>query len=300
MFNVIKFFIDNKLNFAKSGSKHTRPGWVNVHCPFCGGNDYHLGIHIATGAVNCWKCGPHSQISLVKLLIDCTWAEAEEIQKEYATRGTGYSNIQEDMPKRRLKTVCEYPSGTYTMKTAHREYLNGRNFDDEYLEKYWGLRGTSNLGDYKFRIIAPIYFDGRFVSFQGRDYTGKSRLRYKACEQINEVIHHQNLVYGIDKVKGKRCIVVEGITDVWRLGDGAVCCFGTAFTFSQINLLRTRFKEVFILFDSDDSNAIKMANKLGVMLSASGLSVEILELEEGDPAQMPQDEADNLMNELNL
>ena len=299
MFNALKLLQDHRIQHADSGSKHTRPGWVNVHCPFCKGYDYHLGIHISSGAVNCWKCGPHSQLELIKALLSCDWNSAKEIQEEYTQKGKGTTRGTKEHITLSTKTVCEYPSGTEAMKTLHRAYLEGRNFDPEHLEKIWGLKGTGHLGDYKFRVIAPIVLGGRMVSFQGRDVTGKSSLRYKACEQINEVLPHQNVVYGLDLVKGDSCIVVEGIADVWRLGPGAVSCFGTSFTIAQVNLLKN-IRRIFVLFDSDEENAIKMSNRLAHMLSSLGVTVEVLELDEGDPAEMPQSEATALMRELFL
>jgi len=47
-------------------------------------------------------------------------------------------------------------------------------------------------------------------------------------------------------------IIVEGITDVWRLGDGAVATFTKNFTREQILLLKKKnIKEAFVFYDSD-------------------------------------------------
>lgn len=298
MFNVIQFYKNYHITPVESG-KHYRSGWVNIDCPFCKGKDGHLGIHISTGAVKCWKCGKHSQTDVIKALLNCDFPTAKDIQEEYTEqRRLKHTEERTRRTHKRLNRTCEYPTGTTAMTDRHRAYLRGRGFDAEHLEKVWGLLGTGNMGAYKFRIIAPILVDGCVVSYQGRDVTGKSPLRYKACVQENEVIEHQTTVYGLDLVKGDKCVLVEGIADCWRLGPGAVSCFGTSFLLAQVNLLADRFRVCYVLFDSDDDNAIKMAEQLACLLSARGVETEILELDEGDPGDMKQEDANKLMKEL--
>ena len=298
MFNVIKFYQDNHISISKS-IKHSRPGWVNIDCPFCRGSDGHLGVHLNTGAVKCWKCGPHSQLNVIKAILNCEYETAKEVLIEYSTgeRNTRHVRNGARLPTRAKVITCPLPEGAGELTNRHRAYLEGRNYDSFVLEKIWGLCGTNHIGPYKFRILAPIIFNGVMVSYQGRDITGKSELKYKACKQENEIIEHQTIVYGYDLVKGNACVVVEGIADCWRLGPGAICCFGISFTTAQINLIASRFKTVYILFDAEEE-AQKQARVLAAMLSSNGVEVEILELESGDPGEMSQQEANKLMEEL--
>ena len=311
-FNIVKFYQDNHINPVRRG-KHVTPGWINIDCPFCGGDDGHLGVHISSGAVKCWKCGPHNQIDLIKIILSVDYGTAKDIQKEYATdKRTKYSL---DGPKscyEARNTVCPYPTGTDPMNDRHKAYLRKRGFDADKLEKTWNLFGTNNLGDYKFRIIAPIVFDGITVSYQGRDITDKSELRYKACKKENEIIPHQEIVYGLDYIKGESCLLVEGITDVWRMGIGSTSCFGTSFTISQVNLIASRIKNCFIMFDADDTNAMCMAYQLSMLLSGRGLYVEIVDISDTpsemlvdpnkgiDPGNLKQEYANLIMKELEL
>lgn len=302
IFNAIKFYKTFNIDYVTEGHKRTREGWVQIHCPFCvGSQGYHLGFHIESGAYKCWRCTTHSQIDVVKRLLNCSTSEAIKTIGEYQSKANTVKTSSRDNLKRpKASLKCVLPSGCSDMTEKHKKYLLKRNYDPDKLEKLWGLKGTGAVGRYKHRIIAPIYFNGKLVSYQGRDITNKSELKYKACSKEEEVVEHQTIVYGLDYVKGDSCIIVEGIADVWRLGYGAVCCFGTSFTLSQVNLIAERMKKVYILFDSDESNAIKMAEKLSCMLSARGLEVELLELEEGDPGELPQEIADDLMREIGL
>lgn len=299
IFNALKFYRDFRIIYSDSGNKHNRPGWIQIHCPFCPGiKNFHLGYHINSGAYNCFRCGPKGQISVLKKLLSCTGTKAFQIQQEYMIEGSIHYNSTKTDKKNALQ--CVLPAGCIPLQPQHINYLKKRDFVAEDLALQWGLVGTGPVGPYKHRIIAPIYFNNILVSYQGRDITGKTDLRYKACPQDQEVIDHQNIVYGLDNVRGDSCVIVEGITDVWRLGYNAVCCFGTAFTTAQVNLIAERMETVYVLFDSDDPNAIKQSDKLAILLNARGLEIEILSLDYGDPAEMDQDDADNLMLELGL
>ena len=99
---------------------------------------------------------------------------------------------------------------------------------------------------------------------------------------------------------------MEGRADLWRLGYGAVCLFGIAFTMYQVNLLASRYKQVFIMFDAEETLekrkiTQKQALKLAALLTARGIKVEILELEGyKDPGDMPDREAHYLMKDIGL
>lgn len=301
-FDIIKFYESYKVPFATTGTKHTSHGWVNIRCPFCvkASNNYHLGVHISSGAVKCWKCGTHSLFSLIQRITGATSGRTYQIKDEFTT-GTPLKSIQKDFKKEvRHAKECVFPAGTGVMQGQHIKYLQKRCFDHEKLSDIWGLKGTGPIGNYKHRIIAPIYLNGIMVSYQGRDITGKSKLKYKACKKENEIVEHQSIVYGMDLVKGNAAVLVEGITDAWRLGPGAICCFGTAYTTSQINMIIKHLDTVFVMFDGGEEDAENAAVSISNALSFAGCNVEILTLDSGDPGEMNQDDADHLMRELNL
>jgi DNA primase len=195
------------------------------------------------------------------------------------------------------KKPFSFPIGTRKITDRHKKYLINRNFDPEQIEKDWGILGTGSIGEYKFRIVIPIYFNGKIVSFQCRDITDRQVLRYKACEKEKEIIHHKNILYGLDHIQ-KSCIVVEGITDVWRFGRGAVCTFGTGYTKNQLYLLSNYVEQVFIFFDTEDA-AQQHADRLAWELSILHVQTEIITVPFiKDPAELKQKDADYLKKDL--
>jgi len=183
------------------------------------------------------------------------------------------------------------------MTDAHKRYLRGRDFDPNRLETLWGLKGCGNTGPYKFRIIAPVMFQGELVSYQGRDITGRAELRYKACKLTEERVHHKDIVYGYDLVPGKRVVVVEGITDVWRLGPGAVATFGSQWTESQLLLLKD-FEKVFVLFDPKDEKAVESGKELAQNLALFTKAESIVIEEWDDPGSASDEDAMEIMQIL--
>lgn len=304
MIDIIRLYNDFGISHQTEGHKHVSAGWVGIACTECSGNPgYHLGYCLDTnskyaGKFICWRCGGKNTVKILCSILGMKPREVYPLLKKYQI-GDGSIYIPEKKEKRGPGTVCKLPSGTEAMNKSHKRYLEKRSFDPDFLEREWDLKGTGPVGSYNNRIIIPIYHEGILASYQGRDITGKSGMKYKACPQEKESRDHKNCLYGLDKVRGKSVVVVEGVTDVWRLGAGAVATFGVKFKQAQVRLLLT-FERVFILYDSEfqDPQAGEQAKKLANSLTDGNRIVEIIELAEGDPGEMDQDDADNLMKEL--
>ena len=294
-FDFEQFCKDKNIRRAQSGHKHTRPGWIQVPCPFCTGNPgYHLGFNLQGGYFNCWRCGWKSVVNVVMELTNETqYPIVARIIQSYKSRTIGKEEVKEVEHARKLIL----PKSFASLSTRHERYLLSRSYRSPATGQMWDLKGTGRTGPYAFRIIAPIYFEGQLVSYQGRDITGKSPLKYKACKKEHEVRDHKHCLYGYDLAVGDSVVVVEGVTDVWRLGPGAVATFGIKYTVQQMKLL-LGFKYVFVFFDTADSQARRQGDKLANELATMGRNVETIETDWDDPADMPQKEADKLMKEL--
>lgn len=301
MFNANKFLRDYGIDHVAEGHKHSRPGWVQVHCPFCAGSrNYHLGINSHYEYGSCWRCKGKNLVAIVQALLNCGWGEARAITARYSAHNRPVSgDTSAGRGQHRPARTVTLPAGTELMGVRHREYLEGRRFDPDWLERVYGLRGVGPVGEFKHRIIIPVVLDGTLVSYQGRDITGKSSMKYRACELSLEAVPHKETLYAVDLVRGDTAVVVEGAADAWRLGPGAVATFGTAFKPPQVAMMAEKFKRVYLFFDPEEQ-AQKNALGLALQLASVGVRVEKLLLDEGDPGDMAQDDADALMRELNI
>jgi len=162
------------------------------------------------------------------------------------------------------------------------------------------LKACHNIGDYKFRIIIPIIQNKNIIHFTSRDVTNKTDLRYKTCPDELALIPMTHCLYNIDNVRGETILVMEGATDVWRFGNGAVAILRTEFSNAQINLiLEKRVKRAFIMFDSEPQ-AIWRANQLARKLGPFIDHTQVIELSEGDPCSLPEKDVEYLKKEIGL
>lgn len=299
--DVRRFLQDYNIQFMTEGNKHCTSGWINIHCPLCpGSQDYHLGIEETGNGVHCWRCGGHSLSEIVSRLLGISFGEAGTIIRKYSRGVIPRGQVEEAKVS---IFPLKYPSPNMPLNKIGREYLRKRGFDPDKLEEDWGILQTGPISfldkiNYSHRILIPIYWDGEIVSFQARDITNRSDLKYLACPKRREKIHHKNILYGNQKYwkDSKALIVVEGVPDVWRFGPSAVATFGIEFKMNQVLELAKAHKKFFIIFDDEPQAQLK-ARELAVKLKTLGRWVQIVQIE-GDPGEMEQEKADNLVKEL--
>lgn len=292
MFDAEQFFMDHKIQFTSTG-KHSRRGWVQTKCPFCTGNPgWHLGINVEKGYSNCYRCGSHWMPVVVSTLAKTSIKDAKAIVQRYLSED--HETDQQEMV---YAEKIKYPSGTGPMNKKQRNYLAGRGFDPEKLERMWELMGIGHVGIYKNRILVPIRYNNRLISYQTRDITDKHPAKYMAAKQTDEVFPHKDILYGIDHCKSSTLVLVEGITDVWRMGYGAGATSGIDYSPAQMVMIARRFKKVFTFFD-DEVTAQQKVEKLSFELMAMNVEIENIINVGGDPGDLTDAEAFDLMSDL--
>ncbi len=118
---------------------------------------------------------------------------------------------------------------------------------------------------------------------------------------IEEVLIPVNhTIYNVDTTQ-HTILVVEGLTDVWNIGDGAVGLYTKHATRQQLKIL-SEFDRVFIMLDPDALettvlNTLSPAEQLATDL-AGFTETEIIELDHGDPGDMEPDDVKHLRREI--
>jgi len=291
-FDIIQFLESRDIKYKTSG-KNVSSGWIEINCCFCQDPSFHLGINLDSNLYNCWVCGEKgSATKLIKEIDQCSWATASLTVEEFSQDILAKPEKKPKLIISNKKIV--WPKHTQEgLSSLHRKYLEGRNFDPDLLTDKYQLKSTSNLGGWKFRIIIPVILDNRIVSFTSRDVTNKTELAYRHLPDSKSIVPIKDTLYNFDSVDGS-AILVEGIMDVWRIGDGAVASYGTQLTKEQIVIL-SNLKTLFIMFDCD---ATDKAGKLADQLATNVDHVEVIEMSEGDPAEMTVEDVRNLRVEL--
>lgn len=297
MFDMISFLEEFGVDYITKG-KNVTEGWINIQCPFCDDPSEHLGYDPKSGHLSCWRCGSKFLDNLLRELLNTK--EVSDIMEKYQIEGEAEIKYTRKEKKEISKEV-EMPCGAYqpnqiwhNKKDKYALYLKNRNFDPEDIKREWNIWFGGYTGDYKFRIIIPVYYKHCLMSYVARDITGLQEPKYLNMPGGNI----KEYLYGYDQCHNT-VIVVEGVTDVWRLGKGvAVATFGTKTTMAQLLLLK-KFKRVGILFDRGES-AQEEAEKIVNALSLIGIEVHNLSLPEGanDPAEMTEVQARELVKEF--
>lgn len=298
--DILQLYADYGVQAQTEGHKHCRPGWINTECPFCSGNPgLHLGATLDGKVFYCWRCGIHWPDESIAKLLNIDRKTARRLIIEYAGISID-SSSKNPAVIIRAKSHKE-PNNVLSLTPSHKSYLKKRGFDPDFLEEVWNLKSTGPIAlldkkDYGHRILAPIFWEGKQVTFQARDATGRHPLKYMACPKDRELIHHKHIIYRHPQAPPKKGICVEGITDVWRFGKSAFATFGIEFTQQQIRLIASLYDEVIVCFDNE-IQAQRQADKLVADLRFRGVFSKKIKVP-GDPGEMKQEEANNLVKSL--
>ena len=290
MFDIQLFLEDEQIEYWAEG-KNVLDNHVNVNCPFCDDPSNHLGFDIAYPLnPKCWRCGDHW---LGDFLIEMGY----QVTKMYGKYDKDAEDIGEVEVKSKVVREVILPPQCQEFSNREAGYLRMRGFDPHVLQSVWNLYGGGLVGEYKFRIIIPVYYYRRLVAFQGRDITDRQEEKYMTCQGV-EI---KDYLYGMNYVYNDRVIIVEGVSDVWRLGRGnAVATFGVEYTMNQVILLYQRgIKHALIFFDAEP-HAQAQAEKLQADLQALDINAWCFYWREGDPADMNQSQVQTVIERMNL
>jgi len=287
MFDIANYLESRDIEFKTEG-KNVSQGWTNIHCPFCEENDpsFHLGIS-PQGFFSCWICSESGHITkLIQKIENCSWLKAQRIFDSFQHEDFFEEKIIEKQNKIFLPKEC---SSNFPQR--YLNYLKKRRFDPNNLIMKYNLKCPGNIGKWKFRIIIPFYFENKLVTFSSLDITDQQAIKYKHQPKEEAIFPVKEVLYNIDSVS-RKMILVEGITDAWRVGNGCCAIMGKQITSEQINqIVRKNIKEVLVILDSD---ATEQGKKIAKQLSGIIPSVEYIELSSGDP----DDFSDNEVKEI--
>ncbi len=184
-------------------------------------------------------------------------------------------------------------------------------YREEFLVKT-GLTIKRENGSYYDRFAGRVMFpvhslSGRVIAFGGRIMrTDKKTAKYLNSPE-SEVYHKSNTLYGIyfarkSITEQKRCILVEGYTDVLSMFqsgiENVVASSGTSLTLEQIRLILRFTNNVTVIYDGD-SAGIKASIRGIDMLLAEGVNVRVVLLPDGeDPDSFAKSRTATQLNEF--
>lgn len=270
-------------------------GWLHFRCPFCQDDLFHLGFHNSTWT--CFRCGKKKQSQILRYVFHTELSQALSFKKK------GVNTPSVILRKKEFQAPIKL---TKTIPSKAWNYLKEeRKFEDIYsLQTTWDFYFPAIMdiaGKWKYRIIVPIYLDGKMVSWFGRDYTNKQENRYEFPPDEMNVVNPKDVIYGLDLANPDLPLVlVEGPLDVWKLGPQSGGAFGTSLTDGQIQLLKKKGFNHLILVGDNDEPGIQAVEHHFSMLTILGFDVQMTNISSRykDPGQMEDETARKFMQNI--
>lgn len=283
--NITELLHECDAKLAPAGHHHSRPGWVQFDCPFCGNGarKYHAGLNLRGNYVNCWRCGPHSLWSVLLELCGSRRKAAELL----ASLEGGTLRKQEDAA---AVQAVQLPKGLGDLRRSQREYLQQRGIDPATAAQLWRLQGFGPVGEYAHRIWIPAYHQAKLVSWTTRTI-GERGTRYRSCPRGQEVRSIKKIMFGAD-YGNKVVLVFEGPLDVIRVGPGCIATCGIGYSRSQLRLI-SEFAVRYICFDNEPA-AQQRANRLANDLAALDGKTYVIRLDAKDAGSASNKEVNQL------
>lgn len=244
--------------------KNVTKGWVNIECPFCTDSSNHCGVNPDTLIFSCWVCGRSGPfVDLLMELSGLSFGACKDIissstvtfkERPLETIKGAFDSEDVEIKSNQNKSIVDkklpkaFELVTYdTNFSLLDSYLERRNISIDTIVKH--RCGICRAGEYMNRLVIPVYYQGKLVSYQAADLSGFAKLKYRSAPLAMGAVN--NYLYGYDKID-KRMIVVEGVLDKWRTGDEAVASFTSAITEAQKKLIKEKgLEELYICFDCE-------------------------------------------------
>jgi DNA primase len=251
-------------------------GNISIACPWCGKSKNHFLVSIdpRKPVAHCFLCGKST--NWVGLIIKVSGLNIQEA-RDLVDSGLYFKEAKEkkklDLPKIDFPIVTPWTDETW-------QYLVNRGVSQNTAWKH-GIYYCGS-GEYGGRIILPIIFKGKRVSFQARAINGQVK-KYDNPKGFPS----SRILFNYDDYDGKgKVVIVEGIFDALRLSQEGICAmatFGKEISSDQIELLvDLGVKKISLFYDPD---ALQKMIKLFPTLSKI-MDVEVIISQDGgDPAE---------------
>ncbi len=314
---LINFLRENFIEYRDYGPNVSSNN-VNIRCPLCKNDpSFHMGINYNTGVFGCWRDPLHKGKNVAYLLSKVTKLPVSKIVRDL---GLVTTLAKDDMAKA-LEIVSGDNKQVYTEPRQNKtltfkksfiplfdsdinfryikpaiDYLQARGFSRVVdMAKYYSLH-YDYYGEWKYRIIFPIYYKNKLVTWVGRSINNNLKPKYKDLSKEESVIHCKDCLFDYDNLTkgGEVLCITEGVIDAAKVnmpnkGIRATCLFTKKATEQQLDLLyslKGLFDKVLIVLDNDAlSDAISLSEKLKPYIDAC---VVVMDDAYEDPGSIPQ------------
>jgi hypothetical protein len=242
------------------------PGeYYRINCPFCSDTRHRLWVHHRWGV-------PDDLNNSRLWSVHCY---NEECVKDYHTRMHLFNRVYKNIGRDRIKDVVviqpgiqvplavgavDMPQGCINLDElpqnhAAVSYLLSRGFYPQKLQSDYGVMYAEGYDpayhQVQGRLVMPIVMRDQCVNWQAR-YVGEADWKRVSKYYNRPGTNKRLMLYGFDDATPiSFCIIVEGVTDVWALGPGAVAILGKKMSPQQVQLIIDNWQAAVIMLDED-------------------------------------------------
>lgn len=231
--NIKQIFDRHNVKYRESG-KNVKRGNINVCCPFCKDDEgFHLGIDPASKKWGCWRNLTHKGRGYRKLFQKLLKLSTQQIielcEEKYYHTDDDFKKLSEKlfinkkipMVKKQLSLLKEFIPIQFNINDKFYNYLKNRDFNYSDILKiinHYKLMGCL-VGDYKFRIIIPIYLNEQLATWTSRSIREDEDLRYLTLSEEKAIININRTLFDYDNIiqGGNILFITEGPFDVMKM-----------------------------------------------------------------------------------
>ena len=276
-----------KLHLGLNVKYASTKGEIHICCPVCKENRYRLYINVENGLVYCHNCQfKGSIVKLIQYVEGVSKEKAESLLKEIAENIVLPYKIEESVlgkliyslynisPQKRAIPLPEefqkfsqnFSEKNFTAKKALK-YLQQRGITKKQILNC-GM-GICTEGEYKNRVIIPIFLEGNLQFWVARAISDNTKLKEKSPSAQEYQYSKSEVIFNLDTAAKKynSIVISEGIFDALSWGDIGVALLGKSLYDSQFNLI-LKYKDlltqgIYIALDADAvDSATLIAEKL--------------------------------------
>lgn len=278
-FDVEEFLSNAGVDVEQHGTQ------LSGECPLC--HHYRTSFYINPDT-KWWKCHMCGEggglLKLVSEVLDEPYDDAFERVLE----GNAWADFDqpEEEEEDEEPVVIQLPPEFELLKKRTLgtrrfwRYAESRGIDKALAKRY--KVGFCRTGDYRGRLIIPVYRLGVLEMFVARDITNNALIKVRTPDGNNQ---HEQL-FNLEQVWGRKMVVVvEGVFDALAMPDKAVATFGKKMSRRQAELLQQAGVETVVF--CWDNDALSDQARYAATLE-SFFTVLAARLPEGmDPASAP-------------
>lgn len=274
MFEEIYKILVEFLGQSKQGAYDRETFQYQFPCPRCieehgdrEAEKFNLEVNLKSGVFQCWKCSSrddemHGKLGkLIKLygtpdLYKRYKEEVRAIRETHLYELGEFSGITESLTAEmyvRLPKTFRKINIKECKDKRLLDYLSKRKIEQNLIDRFNIGYTTWDEEDYSMRnrIIIPSYDEfGDLNYYIGRDYTGKSKLKYKNCDTDKKQIIFQESLINWDST----IYLCEGSFDAMRFPSNGISMLGKSLTNDTLLFKKLTTKanaDVVIVLDGD-------------------------------------------------